>query len=52
MIAEGPHSWEYESGDDLPENYVLLHTIYSEGIPVNYIYGDSAMYPNGKMLCE
>lgn len=52
IVVEGPHSWEYESGDDLPENYVLLHTIYSEGVPVSYIYGDSALYPDRKMLCE
>lgn len=52
IVVEGPHSWEYYEHDRLPDNYVLLHTIYSEGIPVSFIYGDKAVYPEGKLLCN
>ena len=52
ILVEGPHSWEYENKDNLPDRYVLLHTIYSEGVPVSYIYGDSAIYQNRKLFCE
>ena len=54
IVVEGPHSWEYGGTEpgSLPEKYVLLHTIYSEGIPVSFIYGDSAVYPEGKLLCK
>lgn len=54
FIAEGPHSWMYYNydQDNVPNGYVHLKTIYSNGYPVTYIFGKSELYPNGKLLCE
>jgi 4-amino-4-deoxy-L-arabinose transferase-like glycosyltransferase len=52
VLVEGPHSWEYFNKEDIPEKYVLLKTIYSNDVPVTYIYGLSNLYPNVKLLCN
>ena len=54
IIVEGPHSWMYYNYNEtkIPDNYVLLKTIKSNGIPVSYIFGRPEIYPNGKLMCE
>lgn len=50
VVVEGPHSWVYV-GRNFP-NYVLLKTIYSNNVPVSYVYGKSDIYKEKKLLCE
>lgn len=53
IIVEGPHSWEYFSTDQNDySGFTLLKVLYSNGIPVSYIFGDNDLYPEGKFLCE
>lgn len=52
VILEGPHSWEYYNLERLPNNFILLHTIYSNDYPVTRIYGQRSLYPEGEMLCQ
>ena len=51
VIVEGPHSWTYVDRREF-SGYKLLKTIYSNEVPVTYIFGKNSVYPEGKLLCE
>ena len=54
IYVEGPHSWYYGAKKRIlsDDDYKLIKTIYSNGVPVSYIYGSNSVYTDGKLLCD
>jgi len=53
IVIEGPHSWVYTSLNDVPDsNYVPIVSFYNENTLIMRVWGDSAVYPEGKLLCK